>query len=220
MADTPSLLARGPWPAEQVTVTWLEDHYEPPQEITLKADAAVAALAERGSPSHDGLAGRIAGFEHGEDGTLLIEMQPARWSLRLVEGNASDSVAALCAVRDAEGRWLAGRRAAWLASWPGRWALGAGGAVDLGENPAETLVRELQEEWSVEPDEVRVEALIGLPHRMTMLVGQAWLPPGASVTPDDEHDEHAWWPADIGEWPEEADEPLRRMATLLGEHDR
>ena len=115
---------------------------------------------------------------------------------------------------------LAGRRAAWLASWPGRWALCAGGAVDLGENPAQTLVRELREEWSVEPEEVRVEALIGLPHRMTMLVGQAWLAPGAQVTRDEEHDEHAWWPANVDEWPEEADEPLRRMATLLGEHER
>ena len=220
MADMPSMLARGPWAADRVSVTWLDEHYEPPAEVTAQADAAVAALAERGSPSHDGVAGRIAGFSTDANGDLLIEMQPARWSLRLVEGNASDSVAALCAVRDSEGRWLAGRRAAWLASWPGRWALGAGGAVDLGENPAQTLVRELREEWAVEPEEVRVEALIGLPHRMTMLVGQAWLAPGAQVTRDDEHDEHAWWPANVDEWPEEADEPLRRMATLLGEHER
>ncbi|MFM9023549.1 MAG: NUDIX hydrolase [Solirubrobacterales bacterium] len=220
MADTPSMLARGPWSADQVTVTWLEEQYEPPAELNARADAAVAALAERGSPSHDGLAGRITGFELAQDGALSVEMQPARWSLRLVEGNASDSVAALCAVRDAEGRWLAGRRAAWLASWPGRWALGAGGAVDVGESPVTTLVRELQEEWSVEPEEVRVEALIGLPQRMTMVIGQAWLAPGAEVTPDSEHDAHAWWPAEIDRWPREADEPLRRMALLLDENGR
>ncbi|MFM9141120.1 MAG: NUDIX hydrolase, partial [Solirubrobacterales bacterium] len=118
------------------------------------------------------------------------------------------------------GRWLAGRRAAWLASWPGRWALGAGGAVDVGESPVTTLVRELQEEWSVEPEEVRVEALIGLPQRMTMVIGQAWLAPGAEVTPDSEHDAHAWWPAEIDRWPREADEPLRRMALLLDENGR
>ena len=29
-----------------------------------------------------------------------------------------------------------------------------------------------------------------------MLIGQAWLPDGAEVTRDPEHDEHAWWPAD------------------------
>ena len=220
MAQTPTMLARGPWPADRVSVTWLEEEYEPPRELSDRADAAVAALAERGSPSHDGLAGRIAGFEVTDAGALSVEMQPARWSLRLVEGNASDSVAALCAVRDAEGRWLAGRRAAWLASWPGRWALGAGGAVDVGENPAATLVRELREEWSVEPEEVRVEALVGLPHRMTMVIGQAWLAPGAQVTRDAEHDEHAWWPARVEEWPEEADEPLRRMALMLAESAR
>ena len=220
MADTPSMLARGPWSADQVTVTWLEEQYEPPAEVNARADAAVAALAERGSPSHDGLAGRITGFELADDGALRVEMQPARWSLRLVEGDASDSVAALCAVRDAEGRWLAGRRAAWLASWPGRWALGAGGAVDVGESPVTTLVRELEEEWSVEPEEVRVEALVGLPQRMTMVIGQAWLPAGAEVTPDSEHDAHAWWPAEIEEWPREADEPLRRMALLLAENGR
>ncbi|MFM8883826.1 MAG: NUDIX hydrolase [Solirubrobacterales bacterium] len=220
MADTPSMLARGPWSADQVTVTWLEEKYEPPAELNARADAAVAALAERGSPSHDGLAGRITGFELAQDGALSVEMQPARWSLRLFEGNASDSVAALCAVRDADGRWLAGRRAAWLASWPGRWALGAGGAVDVGESPVTTLVRELEEEWSVEPEEVRVEALVGLPQRMTMLIGQAWLAPGAEVTPDSEHDAHAWWPAEIDRWPREADEPLRRMALLLDENGR
>lgn len=214
------MLARGPWPADRVEVTWLEEEYEPPAELGAMADAAVAALAERGSPSHDGLAGRISGFGLSDSGILSVEMQPARWSLRLVEGNACDSVAALCAVRDAEGRWLAGRRAAWLASWPGRWALGAGGAVDLGENPAQTLTRELREEWSVEPEEVRVEALVGLPHRMTMLIGQAWLAPGTQVTRDAEHDEHAWWPARIEDWPAEADEPLRRMALMLEENGR
>ena len=82
MADTPSLLARGPWSANQVSVTWLEEQYEPPAEVTALADAAVAALAERGSPSHDGLAGRITGFELTGDGSLAVEMQPARWSLR------------------------------------------------------------------------------------------------------------------------------------------
>jgi ADP-ribose pyrophosphatase YjhB (NUDIX family) len=118
-------------------------------------------------------------------------------------------------IRDAQGRWLAGRRAPWLSSWPGRWALGAGGAVDVGESPAQTLVRELDEEWAVEPARVRAEALVRLPHELVMFVGMAWLPEGAEVTPDHEHDAYAWWPADVGAWPDEADEPLRRMATLL-----
>ena len=54
-----------------------------------------------------------------------------------------------------------------------------------------------------------------LPHRLVMFVGQAWLEPGAQVTPDHEHDAHAWWPADVERWPPEADEQLRRVGRLL-----
>ena len=64
-----------------------------------------------------------------------MDLQPMRWSLRLVREDASASLAALCVVRDSDGRWLAGRRAPWVASWAGRWALGAGGAVEVGEDP-------------------------------------------------------------------------------------
>jgi 8-oxo-dGTP pyrophosphatase MutT (NUDIX family) len=216
----PGLLARGPWNPDRVKARWSEQAYEPPPGASAAADAAVAALAERGSPSHDGLAARLTGHSVDPTGSLTLELQPARWSLRLVEGDASASVAALCAVRDSEGRWLAGRRAAWLASWPGRWALGAGGAVDVGENPVDTLVRELEEEWSVAPERVRGEALVLLPHALVMFIGQAWLPPGAEVEMDHEHDDHAWWPADVRRWPQEADEPLRRMATLLQQDER
>ncbi len=138
-----------------------------------------------------------------------------RWAVRLLSEDAAQSMSVLCIVRAADGRWLAGRRAAWLASWAGRWALGAGGAVEVDENPTETMSRELQEEWSVQPDRLQIEALVQLPSEVVLLVGQAWLPEGASVTPDHEHDEFAWWPADVDQWPAEADEPLRRMASLL-----
>jgi ADP-ribose pyrophosphatase YjhB (NUDIX family) len=215
MPPSPALLARGPWGVDEVRARWREEPFEPPPERTAAADAAIEALRERGSPSHDGLAARLVGHRVGDDGGLELDLQPTRWALRLVEGDASSSLAALCVIRDAEGRWLAGRRAPWLSSWPGRWALGAGGAVDVGESPTDTLVRELGEEWSVAPDRVRAEALVRLPHHLVMFVGQAWLPAGAEVRPDHEHDAHAWWPADVGDWPAEADEPLRRMARLL-----
>jgi len=211
----PGILARGPWSVDQVIARWSDDPFAPDNALISAADDAVAALAARGSPSHDGIAARLVSHELGASGDLALDLQPARWALRLVEGDASRSLAALCAVRDSDGRWLAGRRAAWLASWPGRWALGAGGAVDELENPFDTLVREMREEWSVEPDRVRGEALVLLPHHMVMFVGQAWLAPGAEVTRDHEHDAHAWWPADVDAWPDEADQTLRRMARML-----
>lgn len=214
MALNPGILARGPWGAQDVCARWREDHFEPGPVTAAAADAAIAALARRGSPSHDGVAARLAGFQ-ADSGRLRMELQPTRWALRLVDRDASASLAAMCVTRSADGRWLAGRRASWLASWPGRWALGAGGAVEVEEDPVQTLARELQEEWSVVPERLSVEALVLLPNRLAMLVGQAYLPDGAQVVPDAEHDAFDWWPADVSRWPPQADAPLRRMATLL-----
>jgi 8-oxo-dGTP diphosphatase len=212
------ILARGPWPVERIAARWHEQPFEASSEHTLAADAAIRELQERGSPSHDGVAARLLDYRQ-DDGGIQMELQPLRWALRLVAGDASESMAALCVTRAADGRWLAGRRAPWVSSWAGRWALGAGGAVDLGENPAHTLVRELREEWAVAPERVRGEALLRLPHRLVMFVGQAWLAEGAEddVTPDHEHDEFAWWPREIAEWPPEAGEVLPRMAAWLSE---
>jgi 8-oxo-dGTP diphosphatase len=214
----PEILARGPWALEQITARWDEQPFEPSPEHSEAADAAIRELQERGSPSHDGVAARLVDYSQDERG-LAIEMQPLRWALRLVEGDASQSMAALCVTRSADGRWLAGRRAPWVASWAGRWALGAGGAVDLGESPTDTLVRELREEWAVEPERVRGEVLLCLPHRLVMFVGQAWLAEGVDedVTPDHEHDEFAWWPREIADWPPEAGDVLPRMAQWLSE---
>ncbi len=212
----PRVLARGPWEIGRIRARWLDRVYEPSPEETAAADAAIRALRERGSPSHDGVAARLVGFREDEDG-LELELQPQRWALRLVERDASNSVAALCVTHAADGRWLAGRRAAWVASWAGRWALGAGGAVDLNENPADTLVRELREEWGVAPARVRGEALLQLPHGLVMFVGQAWLAEGAEreVRPDEEHDAFEWWSDDIAHWPRQAGEALPRMASWL-----
>ena len=216
--QAPEILARGPWQLEQITARWQEQSFEPPPEYSEAADAAIRELQERGSPSHDGVAARLVDYRQDERG-IEIELQPLRWALRLVEGDASQSMAALCVTRSADGRWLAGRRAAWVSSWAGRWALGAGGAVDLGESPADTLVRELHEEWSVTPERVRGEALLRLPHQMVMFVGQAWLAEGVDevVTPDHEHDEFAWWPREIADWPPEAGEALPRVAQWLSQ---
>ena len=208
------VLARGPWHPDQVDVAWRQEPFEAPGEAIDAADDALDALRRRGSPSHDGFAARLVDFETRHD-RLSLELQPARWALRLVPAGAARSLSVLCVVRDADGRWLAGRRAQWLASWAGRWALRAGGSVEVDENPARTMSRELLEEWSVEAQRLTVEALLLLPSEMVLLVGQAWLPDGATVVPDHEHDEFAWWPPDLARWPAEGDEPLRRLAALV-----
>jgi 8-oxo-dGTP pyrophosphatase MutT (NUDIX family) len=207
-------MARGPWDPSRVSASWLAEPFEPTPSATEAADRALDELRRRGSPSHDGYAARLASYD-AEPDRLAMELQPARWSLRLLPHDASQSLSALCLVRDASGRWLAGRRAAWLASWSGRWALGAGGSVEVDENPADTMTRELHEEWSVTPARLTVEALLGLPSGVVLMVGLAWLPDGATVTPDAEHDDFAWWPADLDQWPAEADAPLRLLAGIV-----
>jgi ADP-ribose pyrophosphatase YjhB (NUDIX family) len=213
MPPAPGLLARGPWRPDQVAARWRDEEFQADAAASAAADAAIDALRERGSPSHDGLSARLAEYD-ASDGSLDLELQPMRWSLRLGE-DASQALASLCVTRAADGSWLAGRRAPWVASWAGRWALGAGGAVEVGENPTDTLARELNEEWSVAPERLSAEALVRIPSGLILFVGVAWLPDGAEVTPDHEHDAHAWWPAAVDRWPDEADGPLRAMAGLL-----
>ncbi len=195
-------------------VTWSEREFTADPQATDAADRALEELRGRGSPSHDGLAGRLASFE-ARDGRLRLDCEPVRWALRLLPGDAMQSLSALCVVRSADGGWLAGRRAGWLATWAGRWALGAAGSVEVGEHPVHTLRRELVEEWSVREQRMDVEALLGMPNGGVMLVGMAWLAEGATVTPDAEHDEFAWWPADVSRWPEHADQALRTLGELL-----
>ena len=214
MSTRPGILAHGPWRADQIAVRWLEQPYRAPLEVESRADAAVHGLRARGSPAHDGMATRLAGWAS-RDGGLELELQPARWALRLVEGQACESLTALCVVRRDDGCWLAGRRAEWVSTWAGRWALGAGGAVDLGESPATTLTRELHEEWRLEAGSLSIEALLALPTGLAMLVGLARVAQGSEPVPDDEHDDWAWWPADPDEWPEEADPRLRAMGRML-----
>src|SRR3954466_1440283 len=63
MRSAPAILARGPWAPDGVQARWSDEHYAPPPERAAAADAAIAALRDRGSPSHDGLAARLVGVE-------------------------------------------------------------------------------------------------------------------------------------------------------------
>ena len=77
------------------------------------------------------------------------------------------------------------------------------------------MSRELSEEWALEPASLSVEALVELPNGMAMLVGLATVGDASEPVPDAEHDEWAWWPADVERWPAEADDRLRLMGRLL-----
>src|SRR6201999_2856980 len=100
----PGILARGPWPPDRVTSRWSETPYEPPPEYAAAADRALAELRGGGSPSHDGVGARLAGFDV-VDGELRLRLEEMRWALRLT-GDADDALSVLCVVRDHDGRWL------------------------------------------------------------------------------------------------------------------
>ena len=92
--------------------------------------------------------------------------------------------------------------------------------MEVGENPAETLTRELEEEWQLVPDRLEVEALATMPSGLAALIGVATVPAGATAIPDAEHDELAWWPPDPGAWPDHADERLGLLARWLAARPR
>ena len=83
------------------------------------------------------------------------------------------------------------------------------------EEAAEGRTAQGDVDAALERARAQVEALLCLPNRLIMLVGQAWLGACAQLVRDHEHDEHAWWPADPREWPDVADPALRRLAELL-----
>lgn len=151
MTPGPIFLARGPWAPEDVSFSWAEEAFVPAPATTAAADEAIAALKARSSPSHDGLSTRLVAHTVDEQGRLHLDLQPVRWALRLLPGGAARSMTGQCVVRSHDGRWLAGRRAAWVATWAQRWTLGAGGAVDPDESPMHTLERELREEVERRP---------------------------------------------------------------------
>ena len=145
-----------------MAVAWRPEPFEPPGEAIDAADVALDALRRAARRPTTGSRRGCVDFETAPD-RLALELQPARWALRLIPAGAAQSLSALCVVRAADGRWLAGRRAAWLATWAGRWALGAGGSVEVDENPADTMAASCDEEWSVAPERLQIEALLRLP---------------------------------------------------------
>ena len=131
--------------------------------------------------------------------------------------DASDSLTALCVVRTEDGRWLAGRRAGWVSTW----AEPLGARRRRSGRPRREPRRHAHARASggvaARAGRLSVEALLALPERDDH-AGRArdGRRTAASPCPTREHDEWAWWPADIDRWPAEADERLKLMAALLG----
>ena len=182
----PQLLARGPWAPAQVEARWRDEQYERPgregrsrrrrrSRHCASAARRATTASPRGSSRHRER-GRPA--DHGAPAGPL-GAAPRRGRRQRIGRRA---------VRHARRRGPLARRAprAVAGSWAGRWALGAGGAVDVGEIPADTLARELRRGVERRARAAAREALVRLPHRLVMFVGTgvaARTAPRSSATP-------------------------------------
>ena len=95
----------------------------PPPARAEAADAAIAALRDRGSPSHDGLAARLVGHERARRAARAATCSRCAGRCASSRATRRCSVAALCVTRDGR-RPLAGRAPRAVAVVLGR-ALGA-----------------------------------------------------------------------------------------------
>ena len=214
---TPGILARGPWqagPGRGALARGRRSSPAPsaPRPPTTRSPRCGPRLA------HPRRARRAARrLRAHDDGRLALELQPMRWSLRLVREDASASLAALCVVRDSDGRWLAGRRAR-----VGRVAgPGAGRSAPAARSrSARTRSRRSRassrRSGRSSPSALTVEALVCLPNRLVMLDRPGLAARGRrghAATTSTTRTPGGRATSPTG--PSEADRALRHMATLL-----
>ena len=150
----PGILARGPWAPDDVERALARGAVRAAPAATEAADAALDELRERGSPSHDGLAARLP--------SLRGRRRPPRAraaadplgaaAARTATPRRACRRSASCARPTAAG-WPDAARPGWRPG-PGAGRSGPAARSSVGENPADTLVRELREEWSVTPERI------------------------------------------------------------------
>ena len=181
----PALLARGPWAPEDVVARWRDEPLRarrprrPPRPTPPST-----ALRDRGSPSHDGLAAPARRTTRERRRTARARAAAAALGAAPGRGRRRRARSPRCASSATRDGPLARRPARGVAvvSGPGRWALGAGGAVDVGESPADTLVRELSEEWSVAPERAAAaRRSCACPTGWSCSSARPGWPPGAEV---------------------------------------
>ena len=208
------ILARGPWEPDQVDVRWQADAFEPAPGATEAADARSTRCAGAARPATTGWPRRLVDFRADGSG-LTLELQPARWALRLVPEFAAR--ACRCCAWSATPT-VAGSPAAVPAGW--RRGPGAGRSAPPDRSRSTRTRRTRCAESSPRSGRCRRS---GSGSRRSWCSRARWrcwsgrrgCPTAPTVSPDDEHDAFAWWPADVEQWPAEADEPLRRVAELL-----
>ena len=182
--DSPAILARGHWPAERVRARWLEQHYEPPEDYSEAADAAITALRERGSPAMTGCPRGSSRMPRQGDELVLEPLQRRRRCARPRR----------CVDFDG-GVGVDARRELPLARGPPRCrglvvlarTLGARrrGRRRIRESRSTCSPASCARSGRSRPSASAARPSCGFP-TLVMFVGLAWLPEGAEIQRDDE----------------------------------
>ena len=166
------------------------------------------------------MATRLAGWRE-EDGRLVLDLQPV--ALGAAPGRGRRLRQPDGAVRRARPRTAAGWPvAARPGSRPGRTAGRSAPAARWTSARARPRRSRAScaRSGSSSPSGSASRRCVGLPNGVAMVVGLATVADGAEPVPDHEHDEWAWWPADVGRVagrgrrPPAADGPAARRKPL------
>ena len=126
-----------------------EGPFVPEHPRVAEVDERWAAFRERVPAAFDGRVMHVFGVHRNGHGGVVMHLVETAYRYYAVQAPDFDlGVRPLGAngITWRDGRVLMGRRAAWVAGYPGAWEFAPGGVVEPGESPARTVVRELREE--------------------------------------------------------------------------
>jgi ADP-ribose pyrophosphatase YjhB (NUDIX family) len=173
-----------------------EGPFVPEHPRVAEVDERWAAFRERVPAAFDGRVMHVIGAHRNGHGGVVMHLVETAYRYYAVQEPGFDlGVRPLGAkgVTWRDGRVLMGRRAAWVAGYPGAWEFAPGGVVEPGESPARTVARELREETGIEVAREPIAAALLLDARLRCWELVHRVEAGEAAGPaSDEYDEIRW----------------------------
>lgn len=173
-----------------------EGPFVPEHPRVAEVDERWAAFRERVPAAFDGRVMHVIGAHRNGHGGVVMHLVETAYRYYAVQEPGFDlGVRPLGAkgVTWRDGRVLLGRRAGWVAGYPGAWEFAPGGVVEPGESPARTVARELREETGIEVAREPIAAALLLDARLRCWELIHRVAAGEVAGPaSDEYDELRW----------------------------